>query len=320
MQQTTGAAPTPKWLAWGQLLRLSMAPSALADAAAGLLLGAGAWPGERAVWMLAAAFCAYHGGMALNDWADRAGDARTRPERPLPSGVIGATAALGVSLTLLLLGPLLAWQLEPRAGAAMLAVSAMAALYDLRGRGAWTGPLLLGLCRAGNLAAGMIAGAAIAGEGAALYTPALPPPALLCAATLYGAYVFWLSRLGRLEDAEDDAPLGQRPRGFLLGASACLLLAPLAPLYGSASMGAPALLAALLAAAGAWPLARIATGTTTWSKGLVMSAMGMGLRRLLVFTAVLACASGASEGPWVAAVILAGYPLAHALRRVFPPS
>ena len=79
MQQRSGGARTSPCLAWGQLLRLSMAPSALADAAAGVLLGAGAWPGERAGWMLAASFCAYHGGMALNDWADREGDARTRP-------------------------------------------------------------------------------------------------------------------------------------------------------------------------------------------------------------------------------------------------
>jgi len=253
--------------------------------------------------------------MALNDWADREGDARTRPERPLPSGVISAPAALGVSLALLALGPLLAWRLAPSAGVAMLAVSALAALYDVRGRGAATGPLLLALCRAGNLGAGMLAGAALA-DGAATQ----PDVALGCAAALYGGYVYWLSRLGRLEDAEDDAPLAQRPRVFLLGASACLLLAPLAPVYAAARIDAPALLALALAAVGAWPLARLATSTPHWSKGLVMAAMGMGLRRLLVFTAVLACASGASAGPWVAGVILAGYPVAHALRRVFPPS
>ena len=41
--------------AWGRLLRLSLTASALADAAAGLVLGAGAWPSGVAPWVLLAA-------------------------------------------------------------------------------------------------------------------------------------------------------------------------------------------------------------------------------------------------------------------------
>ena len=68
-------------LRWGALLRLSMSPSAAADAAAGVLLGAGTWPAGPAPFLLVAgSLCVYHGGMALNDWADRGHDARTRPE------------------------------------------------------------------------------------------------------------------------------------------------------------------------------------------------------------------------------------------------
>ena len=52
--------------------------------------------------------------------------------------------------------------------------------------------------------------------------------------------------------------------------------------------------------------------------------MGAALRRLLIFSATCAlvgAARGGSADGWiVAAVILAGYPVSFALRRVFPPS
>ncbi|MEO0649527.1 MAG: UbiA family prenyltransferase, partial [Planctomycetota bacterium] len=97
----------PRWLAWGQVLRLSLAPSAAADAAAGVLLGAGGWPlsGLSALPMVAS-LAVYHGGMGLNDWADREQDARARPGRPIPSGRVSATTVLVAAVALLLLGPL----------------------------------------------------------------------------------------------------------------------------------------------------------------------------------------------------------------------
>ena len=85
---------------WGRLLRLSLAPTAIADVVAGAFWGgAGGAPplGELALLGLASS-CTYHGGMALNDWADRAQDARVRPDRPVPSGGVNARAALIVAL------------------------------------------------------------------------------------------------------------------------------------------------------------------------------------------------------------------------------
>src|SRR6185295_14130142 len=72
------------------------------------------------------------------------------------------------------------------------AVAACAAFYDLFGRGAWLGPLLLGLCRAGNLGLGL----------AYASTLGAWRPALSCAPLAYGLYVFLVSRLARLEDVE----------------------------------------------------------------------------------------------------------------------
>src|SRR6185369_8346912 len=161
--------------AWGRLLRLSLAPTAAADIVAGVALGGGAWSSRSALLVLAS-LCVYHGGMALNDWADREEDARVRPDRPIPSGRIRPGVALAVALALLAAGPCLAAAASPLSGAILAAVSLAAAAYDLRGRGPVRGPLLLGICRAGNLAAG------IAFAGGRGFLPA----------GLYGAYVFFV--------------------------------------------------------------------------------------------------------------------------------
>jgi len=78
---------------YGRLMRLSLAPSAIADIAAGILLGGqGHWPtSSRApAGLMLASLCIVHGAMILNDWSDRGGDGLTRPDRPIPSGAVPA--------------------------------------------------------------------------------------------------------------------------------------------------------------------------------------------------------------------------------------
>ncbi|HVS18198.1 MAG TPA: UbiA family prenyltransferase [Planctomycetota bacterium] len=341
-------------VAWGRLLRLSLAPSAAADALAGMTLGAwGAFPLDpRAALLPVASLCVFHGGMALNDWADREGDARTRPERPIPSGAVSAASALRVGLALLVIGPLLAALAAPLAGACLAGVALTAALYDLTGRGAWLGPTLLGLCRAGNLASGVYAGVALSRAGVA-------PAWAWWACGVYGAYVFCASRLARLEDDEDVSALGGRPTRALLGACACLALAPWIAVifeapdwppyqifgfipYRIFDEPAPSTVAlrswmlapaALLAGYSAASLAREALRKEDWTRARVGRTAGMALRRLLVFSAAVAwCAPLAAGIDWdvpfaeskrawvVAPLLLLGYPIALRLRRVFPPT
>jgi 4-hydroxybenzoate polyprenyltransferase len=320
---TTASARGGAILSWGRLLRLSLAPTALADVAAGTVLGAGAWPGGAGaagpfVLMLGSA-CVYHGGMALNDWADRAEDARVRGARPLPSGAIRPPAALAVAAVLLVLGPALGFLAAPASGIALALVAALAAAYDLAGRGALLGPLLLGLCRAGNLSAGVLLG---------LAQPRAEPGLRLLwlAPLLYGLYVFAVSRLARLEDAPAEARSGAGPRRAL--ATAALLLVALGCLR---LVLEPSAVPTRLALAGAWTgavlavlgsralLVRALRGELA-SAGAVMASVGMALRRLLVATAALAAQAGSPSGLVVAGAILLGYPLAFALRRVFPPT
>lgn len=322
-------------IAWGRLLRLSLLPTAVADIAAGAVWAQGGFEFARPQpWLLvAASLCVYHGGMALNDWADRAADARARPARPIPSGAIAPRAALAVGLALLVLAPLLAFGVDRLCGVAILAVSAAAGAYDLLGRGAWLGPALLALCRAGNLGAGILLGVRHGTPHAGIWVPL--QPLLLAPPLLYGAYVFCVSRVGRLEDTGE--ALGPRPRVWIALALACLAAAPFLPgpredpshgVQIDASWQRPwpldawqaRTLAAALVGCAVWQPLRVVLATRDWTGALAMAATGALLRRLLVFTAALSIARGSLDGLWTGCAILAGYPLALALRRVFPPS
>jgi 4-hydroxybenzoate polyprenyltransferase len=320
--------------AWGRLVRLSLAPSAIGDVAAGVVLGAyirwpsGAWP----FVLILGSLCVYHGGMALNDWADRKEDARVRPDRPIPSGAIRPGAALGLALVLLLVGPLLAATLPIGDNATLLyqpwfyltVAASAAALYDVAGRGPWLGPGLLALCRFCNLSAGLTAGISSLGS----WSPPALPLAIWSIPFLYAGYVFIVSRLGRLEDMEGEVKLGRLP-SILLGTAAALLVAVPVPfaisnpyVVSDLAVSDPlhTLPSFLVAGAGAFGLARVALGTKEWTKPDVLRSMGMALRRLIVFTAAIACLAPAPTGLIIGGLILCGFPLSFALRRVFPPS
>ena len=279
-------------LAWGRLLRLSLATTAAADVVGGAVYAGGGWPGMNRLWLpIAASLCVYHGGMILNDCADAERDEKTRPERPIPSGAVDPHVALGVAIVLMALGPLLAnWYWSPSclvlAGVALLAV-----FYDLGGRGAWTGPVLLGLCRAGNLLAAMIPFGALTSADVWL-------------AAGYGLYVFFVSRLGRMEDGAD-ARIGTRPAKLLFAAGACQVL----PFAFGMAWTAPV-------AAGT--IAWLGGRTHTWSRASVMQAMGSALRLLLFYSASLAWLGAGA--PVALGILAIGYPTAWLLRQVFPPS
>jgi 4-hydroxybenzoate polyprenyltransferase len=320
--------------AWGRLFRLSLAPSAAADIAAGIVLAAGAWPpGFRAVALMLASLCVYHGGMALNDWADRETDLRARPDRPIPSGRVSASSALAAAMLLLVAGPALALVADPVSALVLAAVSLAAVVYDVSARGAWIGPLLLAACRAGNLSAGMIYGATCRVETADSFGGSLgvvslgvDRATLVALAAAYAFYVFFVSRLGRLEDTESESTLGRAPSLYLAGAALMLLAPAIAALarvvhaeLAEREAGIACAGAAFVAIWGSGPLAARAWKTRAWRKLDVLRAMGLALRRLLVFSAGTALIAG-NAGWIVAAAILCGYPISYLLRGVFPPS
>lgn len=303
-------------LAVGRLVRLSLFPSAAADIAAGIVLGAGVWPGGSTPFLLILASLAiYHGGLALNDWGDRDHDGRTRPDRPIPSGDIAPPMALGLGLGGLVLGPALAFALSPRVGMVLAGVALCAALYDLWGRGPWRGPSMLALCRAGNLYAGLLFGILHAqGAGAGSLDGRLLFP------LAYGLYVFVVSRLGRLEDGEDTLDSDQTPRRILGGIAAILLATGI--LGGGLVEGSilRRMLPVAVALASAWGIVQVSHSPEPFTPQRIGMAMGACLRRLLIVSCIAALASPGPAGLWVAAGILLGYPISASLKRTFPPS
>lgn len=305
---------TSRGVALGRLVRLSLAPSALADALCGLALGgvfaAGAGWSPQILAAPFASLCLFHGGMALNDWADRHEDAAcdvvSRRNRPLPSGAVAPTVALALGLVLVAAGVAVA-ALVGHAPALLALALAIAVLgYDFVGRGPLLGPLLLAQCRALDVLLAAAIGAEVVGD-------TLDPRASL-PALAYGAYVFAIGRLGRLEDDTTRAP-GTRPRRLVAAAAVLLVCVPLA-----AAAYAPSAwlaLGAVVALAGAAAPARLATRREAWSHADVVQAMGVLLRRLVVAGAAATCAVGE---PVVGLALLALFPLGVALRRVFPPS
>jgi hypothetical protein len=96
----------------------------------------------------------YTGGMFLNDAFDQAFDARVRPERPIPAGVVSVSevfvagfAQLAGGLVLVALIARSTVGASARAVIAGLALAALIVFYDAWHKDNPIGPLLMGLCR-----------------------------------------------------------------------------------------------------------------------------------------------------------------------------
>ncbi len=138
-----------------KLGRVSNLPTVWTNVLAGVVLAGGRPEPRLLVLLWSALSCFYVGGMFLNDAFDRGLDARERPERPIPSGQIGAAEVYGAGYLLLAAGILLlaaeaflfggrrSW--APAGAGAVLAGSIV--LYDAWHKGNPLGPLLMGLCR-----------------------------------------------------------------------------------------------------------------------------------------------------------------------------
>jgi len=207
----TQTAPIHGWL------RLFRPPNLLTvpgDVIMGYALAAQAvvFPWSPLYKAIAASLCFYMAGLALNDYADRAEDAYDRPDRPVPSGVVSPGAARAAGLFLLASGLGCCYALGTPA--LWLGVSLTVSIWvytfylkSVPGAGA----LVMGLCRAQNVALG------------ALALPILHPmrPAVWIAALLMLVYIFTVTALARREaqphypGAEVWLPYGALLLGFI---------------------------------------------------------------------------------------------------------
>ena len=153
-------------LAWVRLLRLPNHATAVADVLAGFLIVSQAraveWPPASLWWALLASLGFYGAGMVLNDVFDLALDREERPERPLPSGRIGARSAAAVGNLLMAIGSaatcataFAAQNPWPALVGAMLTAAVWA--YNRHAKTTSLGPAVMGSCRALNWLLGMTA-------------------------------------------------------------------------------------------------------------------------------------------------------------------
>jgi 4-hydroxybenzoate polyprenyltransferase len=169
-----------KWRVYFRLGRVSNLPTVWTNTLAGVIL-AGAPPAPATVGVLCLAFSLFYvAGMFLNDAFDRDFDARERPERPIPAGLIGAREVFAVGygmlgaalLVVVAYGFWASGRVSWAPAASGLALAATLTVYDAWHKGNPVSPLLMGLCRvlvyvtaalavSGVLARPVIAGAAV---------------------------------------------------------------------------------------------------------------------------------------------------------------
>ncbi|MBO8187076.1 SCO3242 family prenyltransferase [Streptomyces spirodelae] len=316
----TGGPKTGRPLAaWAQLLRISALSSVPGDALVGAA-AAGRAPGRGTALAAGASLCLYEAGMALNDWADREDDARERPERPLPSGRISATAALAAATGLTAAGLVCAARAGRLPLATATALAATVWAYDLRLKHTPAGPVAMAAARSLDVLLGATATAANDdGPPAPVHGPARP----LGAAAVMGAHTLAVTAVSRRE-AEGGAPAVPLLALGAVGTIAGLLARQHTPLTVAAS--------ATYAGTAARPLAHAALNP---SPPLLQRAVGGGIRAMLPLQAALAAraaptaAAGAdaprqgrsrAAGSTSALVLLGLLPVARRLSRKVSPT
>ncbi|NKC11354.1 MAG: hypothetical protein GKR94_03860 [Gammaproteobacteria bacterium] len=138
-----------------QLGRVSNLPTVWSNVAAGAALAGALIPDLRLLAVLVAMTLFYEAGMYLNDAFDREIDAIERPERPIPSGRISATAVFCTGFALMALAVACLWAagvLAPGGTGwlgplSALALAAAIVLYDAWHKNNPLSPFLMGICR-----------------------------------------------------------------------------------------------------------------------------------------------------------------------------
>jgi 4-hydroxybenzoate polyprenyltransferase len=113
------------------LARISNSPTVVSNALAGAALAGVVQPDIRIIAVAFAMVLFYTAGMFLNDVCDYAIDCRTRPERPLPSGLVSRAEALAVIVGLFLAGSGLLWWVEAAPFVSGLVLIGLIIFYDL---------------------------------------------------------------------------------------------------------------------------------------------------------------------------------------------
>lgn len=144
-----------------RLGRISNVPTVWTNVVAGSFIAGGGLPADRILVVLVAMTAFYIGGMYLNDFFDRAIDARERPGRPIHAGEISAGTVSLIGFGLLAAGVVLMSAFGFYSTVCGVLLAAVIVLYDVWHKGNPLSPVVMGVCRA---LVYIGAGIAVAGE------------------------------------------------------------------------------------------------------------------------------------------------------------
>ncbi|PKU25908.1 UbiA family prenyltransferase [Telmatospirillum siberiense] len=218
---------TPPLGAALRLGRVANLPTVWSNVLAGSALAGKDIADHRLPLLLAAFSLFYLAGMYLNDAFDHSIDARERPERPIPSGLIARRTVIMAGLAMMTLGLLTVSAVGGFAGfTAGLALGVTIIGYDLHHKGNRFGPVLMGVCR------GLVyLGSTVALTGRISLEALAGGVILLCyvLGLTYTAKRETLASFGAIWPlASLAAPMLYFPRAFAnsaIGVAACLLFA-----------------------------------------------------------------------------------------------
>ncbi len=131
-----------------RLGRISNVPTVWTNVLAGSVIAGGGLHPDQIALILIAMTAFYVGGMYLNDFFDRAIDARDRPGRPIDAGEIGAGSVLLIGFGLLAVGIALMIWFGPSAMLCGILLASVIVLYDVWHKGNALSPVVMGSCRA----------------------------------------------------------------------------------------------------------------------------------------------------------------------------
>ncbi|CAG5071279.1 Protoheme IX farnesyltransferase [Dyadobacter sp. CECT 9623] len=139
-----------------QLTRPANLVTAIADILAGLAIAQFTFSDFSPAWLVISTLGLYGGGVVMNDVFDAKLDSVERPERPIPSGKVPLRSAALLGISLLFMGILAAALYSFQSGMIAIIVAMFTILYNrIAKHHAFFGPLVMGMCRGGNLILGM---------------------------------------------------------------------------------------------------------------------------------------------------------------------
>ncbi len=288
---------------WLQLLRPANLLTVPGDPVSGFLLASTPGMASSPVLLIPLAGISllfYMAGLISNDCLDRRQDAVARPERPIPSGVVGLRAAAIAAVVLVVAGLGLAGLISRATLLVALGLAVLIVAYNTVGkRLPVAGALLMGACRGFSL----LLGASAAGMPSGGWN------AVSVAAAGLALYIAAVTSLAARETEQHAIPF----RRWLPAAAVACCMLGLVHLRGAWDP----VFAVLAAAAVIWPVVLAWRLSACPSPARLIPSIGGFIRGVLLIQAAFLTSTGHVRGMAAAVAVLCLWPASLFLSRRF---